>query len=155
MPTYSVRQATEEDIPALVDFNCGIAAETEDKQLDRELVTRGVTRALQQGEEAVYFVAVTKGDEANAAIASLMLTREWSDWRDGWMAWIQSVYVDQHHRGNGIFTLLLQHATEELKKNPDVRGLRLYVENDNTRAQSVYHNNGFIDPHYKVLEKMF
>lgn len=155
MPNYIIRQATEKDVPSLVDFNCGIAAETEDKQLDRELVTRGVTRALQQGEEAVYFVAVEEGDETDAAVASLMLTREWSDWRDGWVAWIQSVYVHQAHRGNGIFTLLLEHATAKLKTNPDVRGLRLYVENDNTRAQSVYHNNGFNDPHYKVLEKMF
>ena len=153
--SYVVRTATAKDVEALVTFNCNIASETEDKVLDQELLTSGVSRALQQGDEAIYFVAVPEGDKEDIPIGSLMLTREWSDWRDGWLAWIQSVYVVKEHRGAGVFRQLLEHATAELKKDPDVRGLRLYVENDNEAAQAVYLRSGFIDPHYKVMERMF
>ena len=147
---WNIRQANSDDIPALVEFNCGIARETEDKELDHALVTRGVTRALEQGDEVKYFVA----ESESSPIGSLMLTREWSDWRDGWMVWIQSVYVAANYRGKGVFRALLDHATKSVNQDPDVRGLRLYVENDNTRAQSVYASTGFADPHYKVLEKL-
>ncbi|MEM7475097.1 MAG: N-acetyltransferase [Planctomycetota bacterium] len=153
--TYSVRRATADDLEILVQFNSNIALETEDKILDKEILTRGVARAFEQGEEAKYFVAVPIESPNGKPVGSLMLTREWSDWRDGWLAWIQSVYVDKEHRGQGVFRLLLDHATKELQADPDVRGLRLYVENDNTSAQSVYERSGFIDPHYKVLEKLF
>ncbi|MFK7737492.1 MAG: GNAT family N-acetyltransferase [Pirellulaceae bacterium] len=145
------RRAEREDIETLVDFNCRLAHETENKSLDRELVTRGVTRAFDQGEEAIYYVAVVE----NQVVGSLMLTREWSDWRDGWIAWLQSVFVREDHRGNRVFTQLLDHATKQLRIDPDVRGLRLYVEVDNTRAQNVYYKTGFGNPGYQVLEQMF
>ena len=109
-----------------------------------------MTRAFEQGDEAIYFIA----EIDSTPVGSLMLTREWSDWRDGWLVWIQSVYVTEEHRGKGIFRGMLAHATNELKQNPDVVGLRLYVENDNQRAQSVYNRSGFVDPKYKVLEKL-
>ena len=146
-----IRRADEGDIAALVDFNCGIARETEDKELNRTIVTGGVTRAFEQGDEVAYYLAELEG----SAIGSLMVTREWSDWRNGWLAWIQSVYVVPEHRGQGVFRLILDRATEEIRKNPDVVGLRLYVENENSRAQAVYERTGFKDPHYKVLEKIF
>ena len=147
---FSVRRATAEDSPWLVQFNCALARETEARELDERIVRRGVERAFEQGEEAVYFVAVTDSE----IIGSLMLTREWSDWRDGWLVWIQSVYVVPHHRGCGVFRTLLDYATSIVGQDPDVVGMRLYVENDNQRAQSVYLRNGFRDPSYKVLEKM-
>lgn len=153
MTTFPVRRATQADIEALVDFNCRLAQETEDKALDRELVARGVTRAFDQGDEAMYFVAEL--DDVDGPIGTLMLTREWSDWRDGWLVWIQSVYVVADYRGQGVFRTLLESATEHIKQDPDVRGLRLYVENENARAQSAYTKNGFSDPNYKVLEKLF
>lgn len=159
MSKYTIRRATQSDVEFLVEFNYNLAKETEGKELDRELLTRGVSRAFEQGDEAIYFVAVPAGDEeestAEEAVGSLMLTREWSDWRDGWIAWIQSVYVSKEHRGAKVFRSMLNHATEELKKNPDVRGLRLYVENENTRAQGVYQRCGFENPNYQVLEKLF
>ncbi len=151
MANCEIRIATVDDVPRLVEFNCALALETEGKALDRELVTRGVTRAFDQGEEALYFVA----EKVSAVIGSLMMTREWSDWRNGWIVWIQSVYVMPDHRGAGVFRALLTEATEFVKQNEDVVGLRLYVENDNHRAQSVYQRSGFDDPRYKVLEKLF
>lgn len=148
---WTIRLADAGDIETLVDFNCGIARETEDKELDRQLVTSGVARAMNQGDEVKYFIA----ESDSGPIGSLMLTREWSDWRDGWLVWIQSVYVSADARGKGVFRSLLDHATEQVQLDPDVRGLRLYVENENTRAQSVYSKTGFGDPNYKVLEKLF
>lgn len=150
-PEWIIRLATSGDIDALIDFNCAIARETEDKELNRAIVTRGVTRGLTQGDEVVYLVA-----ESNARpIGCLMLTREWSDWRDGWLVWIQSVYVTPEHRGRGVFRGLQVRATELAKDNPDVVGMRLYVEAENHNAQAVYHRTGFSDPNYKVLEKIF
>ena len=153
---YTIRKATEADIDWLVDFNCCIAKETEDKTLDRERVTRGVTRGLQQGGEVTYFVAESNSEAIGPQpVGCLMLTREWSDWRDGWLVWIQSVYVVAEHRGVGVFRSLLEYATQFVRADKDVVGLRLYVEEENVRAQSVYQRTGFKDPNYKVLEKLF
>ncbi len=147
----SVRVAVKDDAAVLTDFNCGIARETEDKELDRELVLAGVQRGMQQGKEARYYVATHEGD----AVGCLLLTREWSDWRNGWIVWIQSVYVQEEYRGIGVFRKLLDHATEVCKSEPDTLGLRLYVEVENERAQDVYRKTGFTDPKYKVLEKLW
>lgn len=149
--SISIRPATHSDAEALADFNCGIARETEDKELNRNKVLRGVQRALDRGPEVRYFVA----DDANRPVGCLMITREWSDWRDGWIVWIQSVYVSGSHRGQGVFKSLLNYTTETIKQEPDVVGLRLYVEVENSRAQEVYLRTGFVDPNYKVLEKLF
>lgn len=88
-------------------------------------------------------------------IGCLMLTREWSDWRDGWLMWLQSVYVCAPHRGQGVFRSLLETAIEKMRQAPDVIGVRLYVEVKNERAQAVYYKTGFVDPKYKVLEQIF
>ncbi|QDV21886.1 GNAT family N-acetyltransferase [Aureliella helgolandensis] len=146
-----IRHATLADAAKIVDFNCAISRETEGKELDREVVARGVARGIRQGDEVTYFVAEADQDLAGC----LMLTREWSDWRDGWLVWIQSVYVTQEFRGRGVFRRLLETATERVQQDPDVVGLRLYVEVENERAQQVYRKTGFQDPNYKVLEKLF
>ncbi len=148
---WKIRKALAADIQALVEFNCAIARETEGKELKRATVERGVARGLQQGDEVVYYVA----DEGSRPIGSLMLTREWSDWRDGWLAWVQSVYVHPDYRGQGVFRAMLAHALQELRQQPDVVGVRLYVETENSRAQAVYRRTGFTDPNYIVLEQMF
>ena len=148
---WIIRTATTEDIPTLVDFNCAIARESEGKELTRDVVTRGVSRGLLQGEEVAYYVV----DDGHGPIGCLMLTREWSDWRDGWLAWVQSVYVKPQYRGQGVFRMLLTHVRDKLREQPDVVGLRLYVEAENTRAQTVYRNTGFVDPNYLVLEQIF
>ncbi len=149
--SWHFRIADSGDIDTLVQFNCRIALETEGKQLDPATVTQGVRRGMQQGDEVVYYVA----DAGSGPIGALMLTREWSDWRNGWLAWVQSVYVLPDYRGSGVFRSLLQHVLGELKANADVVGVRLYVEVDNSRALEVYERSGFSDPHYKVLEMIF
>ena len=148
---WHIRRASHEDVETLIEFNCAIARETEGKELVRETVSRGVRRGLEQGDEVVYYVA----DDDTGPVGSLMLTREWSDWRDGWLVWIQSVYVTERLRGRGVFRSLLEHVTRELRRQPDVVGVRLYVEAENTRAQAVYHRTGFADANYKVLEQIF
>ncbi len=153
MAKFEIVRATVEHVPALVHFNQCLATETEDKELDSETLKRGVQRAFEQGDQAIYFVAQTV--DRPEVVGSLMLTREWSDWRDGWILWIQSVYVLPAHRGQGAFRALLDEAKRFATSAPDICGLRLYVENENTRAQTVYHKTGFSDPNYKVLEQMF
>lgn len=148
---WTVRRATADDATILAKFNCAIARETEEKELDPNTVLRGVERGLQHADEVLYFVAETPTE----IIGCLMLTREWSDWRDGWLVWVQSVYVESDFRGQGVFRGILAFAIEEIRKNPDVVGVRLYVEESNTRAQSVYLRTGFSDPKYKVLEQIF
>jgi ribosomal protein S18 acetylase RimI-like enzyme len=153
-----VRRARGEDAQELTTFNCAIARETEGRELCFETVRRGVCRGLQQGAEVTYYVAEAVSDEdvpAPQVVGCLMLTREWSDWRDGWLMWLQSVYVAQPFRGRGVFRKMLSTATEDARQLPDVVGLRLYVEHHNEAAQSVYLNLGFQDSNYRVLEKMF
>lgn len=147
-----VRLASPSDVPTIVDYNVALALESESKQLDPETVQRGVTRGLQQRDEVRYFLAVESGGQVAGQI---MLTREWSDWRDGWIMWIQSVYVLPAWRGKGVFRKLLDTAIGELRADPDVVGMRLYVEVDNRRAQEVYLRTGFGDASYRVLEMMF
>ncbi|MCA9215450.1 MAG: GNAT family N-acetyltransferase [Planctomycetales bacterium] len=149
---YIIRAAKTEDCATIADFNCRLAAETEDHELDRQTVTRGVERGLQHDDESQYFVAESP---AGSVVGQLMVTREWSDWRDGWLWWIQSVYVQQDHRGNGIFRSLLDQVRTAAEQDPDVVGIRLYVENENQRAQDVYARLGFVDPNYRVLEMIF
>lgn len=149
--TWTIRPATIADAEALIAFNCAIARETESRELVREVVARGVIRGLEQTGDVSYYVA----DAGGQVIGSLMLTREWSDWRDGWLMWVQSVYVASTWRSQGVFRSLLDHVLERLQQNPDVVGVRLYVELENSRAQAVYARSGFVDPHYKVLERLF
>ena len=149
---YEIRAAKIEDSSTIADFNCRLAAETEHHKLDEATVARGVERGFDSENESQYFVAeASTGD----VVGQLMLTREWSDWRDGWLWWIQSVYVHQDHRGNGIFRSLLDHVRDFATNDPNVVGIRLYVENENTRAQEVYARLGFVDPNYRVLEMIF
>ena len=131
-------------------------AETEDKELDLPTVTRGVTRAFEQSDEAVYFVAEANDTDTNSApIGSLMITREWSDWRDGWLVWIQSVYVLQAYRGVGVYRALYDDVRIAAQARADVCGLRLYVEKDNHHAQQVYTKTGMTETAYKLFEVDF
>lgn len=149
--SISVRLAVQDDADCITDFNCGIARETEDKELDRSLVLSGVKRGIDRAPEVRYFLA----EDQSKPVGCLMITREWSDWRDGWLIWIQSVYVSSEYRGQGVFKELLAHLEDTVRSESDVVGLRLYVEVENDRAQEVYGRTGFIDPNYKVLEKLF
>lgn len=150
--TFNIRPATAADIPVVVDYNVALALESEHKQLDHATVERGVRRGFDQGAEVTYLLA----ELPDRSIAGqIMLTREWSDWRDGWIYWLQSVFVRPDCRSQGVFRKLLEDAVRRLEADPDVVGLRLYVEVENRRAQEVYLRNGFVDASYRVLERMF
>jgi GNAT superfamily N-acetyltransferase len=143
-----IRTATVADANILTEFNCRLAQETENKTLDASVVLSGVQRGLQQGDEVSYFVAEVDGD----VIGQLLLTREWSDWRDGWMYWLQSVYVHADFRGQGVLRKLVEHVKQILRDRGDVSLLRLYVEEENEAAIATYSRLGFVDPSYRVME---
>lgn len=145
----SIRQANESDASILADFNCRLAAETEDKQLDRETVELGVRNGLSLTPEVAYLVA----EVSNKVVGQLMLTREWSDWRNGWTYWLQSVYVHIDFRGTGVFRKLLEHTVTELQRTGDAALVRLYVEKQNSAAISTYQRLGFSDAGYSVMER--
>lgn len=134
------------DADTIADFNCRLADETEGKGLDRVTVTRGVTRFLQGVGAGFYIVAEVDGDVAGC----LMVTHEWSDWRDGNIWWIQSVYVVASARRRGVFRSLFGWVQERAESDPDVRGIRLYVELDNERAQSTYVSLGMARESYHM-----
>lgn len=132
--SLTIREATLADAETIADFNCRLADETESKGLDRATVTRGVTRFLQGVGAGFYIVAEADGQVAGC----LMVTHEWSDWRDGNIWWIQSVYVVPEARRRGVFRSLFRWVQERAESDPDVRRVRLYVEYENERAQNTY-----------------
>lgn len=144
----SIRDATPRDIDRIVDFNARLADETEGKQLELDVLRRGVERALADSMKARYWLADRDGEVAG----QIMVTWEWSDWRDGFFWWIQSVYVHPSHRERGVFKSLYQHVKDLSAKESNVCGLRLYVEKENQRAQEVYRRAGMAAAHYEVFE---
>lgn len=145
-----IRAAKLEDLEALVEGNRGIARETEDIDLDAELLRRGI-RAVLSGEKAgAYRVYEHEGRVA----AQLMLTYEWSDWRCADVWWIQSVYVWPEHRRKGLYRAL--YASVKLEAAAArAAGVRLYVEQENLRAQKTYASLGMNGDRYRVFEDMF
>lgn len=144
-----VRSATPADRATIVDFNTRLAWETEHKRLDPATIERGVARALKSPEQCRYFVA----ESAGQVVGQAMVTYELTDWRDGVLWWFQSVYVAEPHRGSGVFRALFQHIAAAAQAEPDVRGLRLYVEHENTRAQKVYEQLGMKRSGHLVYER--
>ncbi len=144
-----IRRATFEDTPTLVEFSCRLAQETEGKTLDQEKVRVGVGAGLADPAKAVYFVA----EEDGAVLGQMMYTTEWSDWSNGWLWWIQSVYVHSDARRRGIYRALYDHILQLARQDPTVIGLRLYVERDNHVAQETYRRLGMEQTSYLVFER--
>jgi GNAT superfamily N-acetyltransferase len=148
MSTFSIRTATIADLDSLVVNNVTMAKESEDLGLDAAVVRRGIERLLLDPQRGRYLVAV---DHKDAVIGQLMLTLEWSDWRDGWWWWVQSVYVASAWRRRGVYRALHDHVVAEAATHPDVCGLRLYVEPDNVVARTTYERLGMHES-YRVME---
>lgn len=145
-----VRPARAEDREAIAAFNAAMAHETEGKELDLATLTRGVEKALADPSRGRYFVAEVGGRAAGC----LLLTREWSDWRDGWYWWIQSVYVTPESRDRGVYTALHEQVRREAMAAGDVAAIRLYVEKHNAPAQRTYRRLGMVDSDYLVYEEV-
>lgn len=147
--TIIIRDARPDDHSLIVDFNDRLATESEGKSLDQAVLTRGVERALNSPEMCRYFMAEVNGE----VVGQTMITLELTDWRDGVLWWLQSVYVRPEFRKLGVFKALFQHIARLAQESPDVRGLRLYVEQGNSRAQRVYEQMGMHPAGYLVYER--
>jgi GNAT superfamily N-acetyltransferase len=152
-PELSVRAGRIDDLARIVDFNQRLAQESEGKALDHATLTTGVEALLRDPRLGRYFVAVAGDSKAGPIVGQIMITTEWSDWRNGLIWWLQSVYVDAAWRGRGVFKLLL-HRVVAQGRDAGAIGLRLYVERHNAKAQAAYRKNGFTDAGYEVLERL-
>jgi len=149
-----IRDAIPADRPAIVEFNRRLAIETEDKVLDPAILDQGVARALAEPDRLRYWVAEIRDTRGHFLVGQTAVTREWSDWRNGWIWWLQSVYIHCEHRGQGIFKALYRHIYNQASSS-NVVGLRLYVENGNLRAQQAYQALGMKPGGYSVLEELW
>ena len=145
----TVRAAVQTDAPAIAEFNRRLARETENLMLDSAVLAAGVDAVLADQNRGLYFVA----EENGVVIGQLMVTYEWSDWRNGWIWWLQSVYVRSDARGKGAFRALFELARQRARQAGDVAAIRLYVEKDNRSAQETYQRLGFQEMHFHLYQK--
>jgi len=144
----TIRRGQPADAPVVAEFNRLMARETENRDLDAATVGAGVRAVLADPSRGTYFLAERDGE----VVAQLMVTGEWSDWRNGWLWWIQSVYVRHDARRQGVFRALYEHVARTAREDSGVVGLRLYVERDNHAAQQTYLNLGMRMTSYEILE---
>ena len=144
----TIRQADLGDEKVITDFNLRLAMETEGLRLDPMLVKAGVSALLVDSAKGIYFLAESDGTIAG----QLMITYEWSDWRNGNLWWIQSVYVRQEFRRMGVFRRLFRYLENLARERPDVRSLRLYMHADNLSARRTYEKLGMHQTKYEVFE---
>jgi GNAT superfamily N-acetyltransferase len=147
----TVRPAGLSDLDILVRFSAAMAEETEGRELDLERLRQGTAAVLASTERGEYLVAETEA----AVIGQLLITYEWSDWRNGTFWWIQSVYVEPTMRRQGIFRTLHDYVLQEAQRRSDVCGIRLYVEKDNAGARAAYSRLGMLLTAYQVYEQDF
>ncbi len=143
-----IRLATEEDKDVIANFQLKMALETEDLHLDEKTVEEGVLGVFRDPSKGKYFVAV----EDQQVIASTLLTNEWSDWRNQWFIWIQSVYVLPEKRGIGVFRKMYDTIQEMVQNDETIAGLKLYVDTENESAIATYKAVGMDGEHYKLFE---
>lgn len=144
---YEIAMGCALDIDSITQFQVDMALESEGVILDRDRVLRGVTAAMNDSAKGTYLVARNEGD----VVASLMITREWSDWNAEWYWWVQSVYVKPAHRGRGLFRTMYAKV-KELAAQSGVSQVRLYVERTNLSARQVYERVGMQECHYLMYE---
>ena len=152
MTSITIRDACADDWPTIVEFNRRLAQETESLALDGPTLEAGVKAALADATKARYFVACTTDGQI---VGQMMHTYEWSDWRNGDIWWLQSVYVHPDFRSQGVFRRLFEFVAEQAEGDPSVVGLRLYVEDHNAGAQDVYQRLGLAPAGYRVMERIW
>ncbi len=146
-----IREANTDDANTIAGFNQLIARETEGKELDEKTILAGVSRLLADRSRGRYWLAEVDG----RVVGQTMVTYEWSDWRNGNVWWIQSVYVLGEFRRQGIFSALYAAVESLAREDQDACGIRLYVEKQNKRAQATYRALGMQGDTYLVMESMF
>ncbi len=149
-PTIIIRQAVLDDAGLIAEFNQNMARETEALELVPEIILSGV-KALLSNRNLGFYLLAEADDEV---VGSLMVTTEWSDWRNARFWWIQSVYVLPQWRRKGLYRKLYQRVKQLAAENRDVCGYRLYVEKENTIAQTTYDNVGMHETRYKMYEEL-
>jgi ribosomal protein S18 acetylase RimI-like enzyme len=146
----TVRRADDDDLDRIVLFNQALARETEGRALDRGVLTEGVEALLEDPAKGTYWMAETE----DGVVGQLMVTREWSDWRNAPVWWLQSVYVSRKHRREGVYRAL--HAEVRRRaREAGAAGLRLYVDRDNRPARETYEQLGMRRSHYRMYEEMW
>ncbi len=144
-----IRIAQHNDVDPLVEFNQAMALETEGKHLNENVLRPGVEAVFRDEKKGFYVVAETEG----RIVGGLMVTYEWSDWRNGWFWWIQSVYILPEARGQRTYSHLYDFVKQRAAEARNVCGFRLYVEMENTHAQAVYDAVGMQRSHYVMYEE--
>ena len=148
--SLTIRPAAAGDLERIVLFNLALARESEGRELERSVLQRGVEAALKEPSLGRYFVAEQEGE----IVGQLLVTSEWSDWRNGAIWWIQSVYVSKRFRREGIYARLHGYV-RDLARQEKALGLRLYVENDNEPARSTYRALGMRESDYRLYEDLW
>ena len=143
-----IRTAIEDDVDVIVDYNYNLAYETEDKILDKEILTKGVKSIINDESKGIYHVCEIN----NKVVGQIMYTYEWSDWRNGTFIWVQSVYVNKDYRGKGVFKALYKYVKEICDSSDKYVGIRLYVEKENSIAQKTYSSLGMSECNYYMYE---
>ncbi len=146
-----VRPAVRADAETIAAFNIALAGETEDLSLDPAIVASGVRAVFDDPTCGLYFIA----ERQDRPVGQCQITFEWSDWRNGWFWWIQSVYVEPASRRHGVLRALYEHVAAQARTRDDVRGLRLYVVNTNAPAIKAYTNLGMTRTDYLLYETDF
>ena len=155
---YALRPATPADQEVIRNFNLAMARESEDKDLSPDVLAAGIAAVLADPAKGFYLMAETTPQGAAAIkrpVGSLMVTYEWSDWRNGCFWWIQSVYVAAEFRRQGVYSLMHRWVRDAALNRGQACGLRLYVEKQNSGAQATYKGLGMVTTYYDLLEEEF
>jgi len=143
-----IREGRLDDLGRIVEFEVRMAEETEGMELDEDMVTKGGRGVFEKPARGTYWVAEEDGE----IVGVLLAIPEWSDWRDGTVLWIHSLYVVPDARERGVFKQLYEHLRKHVEQQPGLMGLRLYVDKKNMRAQKVYERLGMSKDHYELYE---
>jgi ribosomal protein S18 acetylase RimI-like enzyme len=143
-----IREASPADHKIIVSFQVKMALETENIRLDPDIVEAGVHAVFTNPSNGIYYIAEEKG----VILGCLLTTFEWSDWRNGRILWIQSVYILPEYRKRGHFKSLYNYIKQLVEAEPEFKGIRLYVDKSNEQARIVYRNCGMDGEHYQIFE---
>jgi hypothetical protein len=146
----TIREAVVSNIDTLADFQLKLALESEGVTLDKTVVLKGLTALFNDRTKGIYYLAC----DGQIPVGCHLITYEWSDWRNGMVWWLQSVYVIESYRNKKVFQTMFANIQRMLNIDPTILGLRLYVDKTNSIAQKVYSKLGMNGDHYTVFEMM-